>query len=153
MKKSTVILIAIIYVASIVVISVLGLKGRIYNEIYPVTAIECLNQSDRNTEVIDDYQGTGLKLIKVPFTEEGTIESGVPEGTMVQFVYRVLPDNATNKRVKFEYNETLTRIKFVKDEKGNDLGIALFSGTGIFYINIVATDGTQVYTTVVVQVY
>ena len=75
------------------------------------------------------------------------------EGTMVQLIYRVLPDNATTKKVKFVYNETLTRIHFVKDEKGNDLGLVLFTGTGIFNVRIMATDGSQVYTDIVIDVY
>lgn len=148
MKKSTIILIAIVYVASIVVISVLGLKAKIYNENFPVTSIECLNESDDKT-IVEDYNGK--KLIRVQYIGEGNMET--LEGTMLQLIYRVLPDNATTKKVKFVYNETLTRIHFVKDEKGNDLGLVLFTGTGIFNVRIMATDGSQVYTDIVIDVY
>ena len=43
MKKSTLIVIAIIYIASIVVISVFGLKMVIWDVVIPVKSIECLN--------------------------------------------------------------------------------------------------------------
>ena len=148
MKKSTIILIAIVYIASIVVISVLGLRAKIYKEIFPVTSIECLNESDDNI-LVEDYGGK--KLINIQYTGEGNVET--LEGTMVQLVYRVLPDNATNKKVKFIYNEKLTRIHFIKDDKGNDLGLVLFTGTGIFNVRIMATDGSQVYTDIVINVY
>ena len=148
MKKSTIILIAIVYIASIVVISVLGLKAKIYDEIFSVTSIECLNETD-DTAFVEEYNGK--KVINVQYIGEGNMET--LEGTMVQLVYRVLPDNATNKKVKFIYNETLTRIHFVKDDKGNDLGLVMFTGTGIFNIRIMATDGSQVYTDIVINVY
>ena len=51
MKKSTLVVIAIIYVASIVIISLFGMKAVVYNEVIPVTQIECLNQTDSNSEV------------------------------------------------------------------------------------------------------
>lgn len=148
MKKSTIILIAIVYIASIVVISVLGLKAKIYDEIFSVTSIECLNETDDNV-FVEEYNGK--KVINIQYEGEGNMET--LEGTMVQLVYRVLPDNATNKKVKFIYNETLTRIHFVKDDKGNDLGLVLFTGTGIFNVRIMATDGSQVYTDIVINVY
>ena len=149
MKKSTIILIAIVYIASIVVISVFGLKAKIFGEVIPVTAIECLNKTDRDAfvEKLDD-----ITTINLQYKGPGSIENP-NEGTMLQLVYRVLPDNATNKKVKFEYNESLTRLQFVKDDKGNDLGLILFSGTGIFHVQIMATDGSQKVADVYINVY
>ena len=43
MKKSTLMVIGIIYIASIVVISVFGLKTVIWDVVIPVKSIECLN--------------------------------------------------------------------------------------------------------------
>ena len=148
MKKSTIILIGIIYIAAIVFISVFGLNAKVYNEVIPVLSVECVNQSDENT-IVKDYNGK--KLIRVHYTEPGNAET--LEGTMVQLLYRVLPDNASNKRVKYIYNTDLTRIHFVKDEKGNDLGLVLFTGTGIFNVRIMAVDGSQRHTDVVIDVY
>ena len=51
MKKSTLIMIAIVYIASIVLISLFGMKSVVYNEVIPVTKIECLNETDSKTEV------------------------------------------------------------------------------------------------------
>ena len=52
MRKSTIIFIAVIYIASIAVISLFGMKMSVYNEIIPVTSILCLNETDDNVEVI-----------------------------------------------------------------------------------------------------
>ena len=116
MKKSTIILIGIVYIAAIIFISVFGLNAKVYNEVIPVLSVECVNQSDENT-IVKDYNDK--KLIRVQYTEPGNAET--LEGTMVQLLYRVLPDNASNKRVKYIYNTKLTRIHFVKDDNGNDV--------------------------------
>ncbi len=148
MKKSTLILIAIVYVASVVVISVFGMKSVVYNEIIPVNKIICLNETDSKTEVTQD---NGMKLIKLKFTTPGDAENLT--GTMLQLSWRVLPDNATSKTVKFIYNESLTRVNFVKDENDNELGLILFSGKVVFNLKIMSTDGTRVFDEVKIWVY
>lgn len=147
MKKATLIVIGIIYLASIVIISVFGLKSVIYNEVIPVTSIECLNETDENSTVtISD----GKKLIKVPFTEPGDPETLT--GTMVQLTWRVLPDNATTKNVRFVYDTNLTRVNFIKDDEGNELGLILFTGPTLLDVKIVSTDGTRVFEEVTIWV-
>lgn len=149
MKKSTLILIAIVYVASIVIISIFGMKTVIYNEVIPVTKVECLNETDDKTVV--DFDENGNKRIRVKFTEPGDAEKLT--GTMVQLSWRVTPDDASKKDVQFIYNENLTRVTFVKDENGRDLGLILFSGVTYFSIRIMSTDGSRVYTDIVVWAY
>lgn len=149
MKKSTLILITIVYVASIVVISIFGMKTVIYNEVIPVTKVECLNETDERTFV--DFDENGNKRIRVQFTEPGDAENLT--GTMIQLSWRVTPDDASKKDVQFIYNENLTRVTFVKDDNGRDLGLILFSGITYFSIRIMATDGSRVYTDIVVWAY
>ena len=147
MKKSTLIMIAIVYIASIVVISIFGMKSVVYNEVIPVTKIECLNVTDDKTEV--EYDGD-TKVISVQYKKPGNAENLT--GTMVQLSWRVLPDNASNKKVKFVYNQT-TRAEFVKDEAGNEVGLILFTGKVVLNIKIISTDGTQVFEEIVVWAY
>ena len=147
MKKSTLIMIAIVYIASIVIISIFGMKSVVYNEVIPVTKIECLNVTDDKTEV--EYDGD-TNVISVQYKRPGNAE--ILSGTMVQLSWRVLPDNASNKKVKFVHNQT-TRAEFVKDEAGNEVGLILFTGKVVLNIKIMSTDGTQVFEEIVVWAY
>lgn len=147
MKKINLIVIGIVFVASVVLISIFGMKIVIYNGVVPVTKIECLNQSDDKTTVSEISSG---KLIKIKFTTPGNKTD--LSGTILQLVYRVYPDNATNKKVKFVYNRELTRVQMATDENGNELGLFLFSGTCYFTVQIMATDGSGLYDTVTIWV-
>lgn len=148
MNKSTVLIIAVIYFASIVFISIFGMTSVVYNTVIPVTEISCLNESDKNTEV--EYSGD-KKLIKIKFESVGNVENLT--GTMVQLNWRVLPDNASNKNVKFIYDQNTTRAEFIKDEGGNELGLILFLGKAVLNVRIMSTDGSRVYEDVVVWAY
>ena len=150
MKKSTLIVIGIIYIASIVIISVFGLKAVVWDVVTPVTAIECLNETDDKCTVTEE---DGKKFIKIKFDEPGKLENGVPTGTMLQLYWRVLPDNATNKEVRFVYNTELTRANFIKNNDGTELGLILFSGKIKLDLSIVSTDGTRVVEDIVIWVY
>ena len=150
MKKSTLIVIGIIYIASIVIISVFGLKAVVWDVVTPVTAIECLNETDdKSTVTMED----GKKFIEIKFDKPGKLENGVPTGTMLQLYWRVLPDNATNKEVRFVYNTELTRANFIKNDDGTELGLILFSGKIKFDLSIVSTDGTRVVEDIIIWVY
>ena len=150
MKKSTLIVIGIIYIASIVIISVFGLKAVVWDVVTPVTAIECLNETDDKCTVTEE---DGKKFIKIKFDEPGKLENGVPTGTMLQLYWRVLPDNATNKEVRFVYNTELTRVNFIKNNDGTELGLILFSGKVKLDLSIVSTDGTRVVEDIIIWVY
>ena len=55
--------------------------------------------------------------------------------------------------MKFVYNENLTRVNFVKDESGNELGLILFTGKVVLNVKIMSTDGTRIYEEVKIWVY
>ena len=151
MKKSTLLVIGIIYIASIVVISIFGLKTVIWDVVIPVKSIECLNTSDDKATV--EETADGKKFIKIKYGEPGSIEDGIPTGTMLQLEWRVLPDNATTKEVRFVYNKELTRVNFVKNSDDKELGLILFTGKVKLDLQIVSTDGTRVVEEVVIWVY
>ncbi len=148
MKKSTLIIILIIYVASIAIINFFGMSVKLYDEVINVTAVECINKTDKNTEVIDNGE---RKILKVQFTEPANATDLT--GTMLQLQWRVLPDNATVKDVQFVYNTQNTRVEFYEDEKGRKTGLMLFSGPTMLDVRIMSTDGLRKYADVLVWVY
>ena len=81
MKKSVVILIALIYVASIAVVSFFGLQFKIFDEVVPVSTIEILNKNLKTQE-----DGTPYAVVRLD------------ENKRAQFLieYKVTPENATN---------------------------------------------------------
>ncbi len=148
MKKATLIIIFAIYLGSIALISFLGMKAKVYEEIIPVTKIECVNETDSTTTVTEK---NGVKTIKIKFDEPGNVDTLT--GTMVQLLWKVSPDNATYKNVQFIYNEDLKNVTFVKDSDGNELGLMIFTGKCYVNLQIVAVDGSRVKTNVVVWAY
>ena len=147
MKKATLIVISLIYIASIVIISVFGLKSKVYEEVIPVSKIECLNETDDKVEVTDKE---GKKRIKIKFTEAGKVDTLT--GTMIQLLWRVSPDNATNKKVRFVY-DTSAPVEFVQDEQGNELGLVLFKDICYIEVHIASTDGTSAGVDVILWAY
>ena len=148
MKKTTLILIAIIYVASIVLVSMLGLEAVIHTEIHPVTHIEIVNKTEGNTFVSDDGN---RKTIKVVFTEPGDINNIEGGGTVLQLEHRVFPDNATNKEIRYSYSrEQYPQVHFHQVE-GRETGTIIFTAPAMFTLRIYSTDGTNVYTEVLIS--
>ena len=86
MKKSVVILISLIYVASIALVGFLGLKAQSYNEIVYPESIEILNSYTTDPK-------TDIKSIK--------FEASSPEDKQFQLNCRILPDNASDKRIVY----------------------------------------------------
>lgn len=147
MRKINLIVTGIIFVAAVVLISVFGMRIVVYNGIVPVTKVECINQTnDKVTVEIDSYG----KLIRVPFTTPG--DEATLSGTMLQLEYRVYPDNATTKKVKYVYNRDLTSVKMITDEKGEELGLLLFSAPCYLTVKIMSTDGSELYDEVAIRV-
>ncbi len=96
MKKSVVILIALIYVISIALVGFLGLKAKSYNDVVYVEALEVLNeyQSDKN----------GHKFIVL--NGENTL----------QFDCRVIPENANDTGIIYQLQSDETKASI--DENG-----------------------------------
>ncbi len=87
MKKSVVILITLIYAASIVLVGYLGLKAKTYNDVFPVERIEILTE-------YDEFPDTGDKYIV--FNHENG------DDPTLQLECRALPDNATDKKIIYK---------------------------------------------------
>lgn len=150
MKKSTLIIIAIIYVASIVVISMLGLKAIVYDAKIPVTGIEILNTDDRANGVEVEKEGDRI-IISVRFTAPWNPET--QSGTKLQINYRVHPDNATNSKVELIYRKDLENVQFITLEDGTWTGLIGFTDEETFTLEIRSTDGSRVSTKLTIVAY
>ena len=119
MKKSVLIVIGLVYIASILIIGFFGMRQVVYSNIIYVREIECINEEARD---MGDY-----KMIIVDYIEGNT---------GVQLSYRVTPDDAKNKEVRFIYDENQTVATVT------DLGTVVFNSPGLIVVRIASTDGT-----------
>ncbi len=147
MKKATIIIIVVIYIASIGLISFLGMEVSVLDPVIPVTEVQCINQEDNHT-IIGELRGN--MLIKLTFTTPGNATNLT--GTILQLYWRVLPDNATNKNIKFVYDTTNPNVYFVTDGDGRQTGTILFYAKTVIDVQIISTDGTRTNTTVTIAV-
>ena len=153
MKKATLILILVIYVASIVIINLIGLQPQIYDEVVPVLQVECINETDERVEVTEK---NGVKTLKVKYAGDGGIdEGGNPYGTWLQLKWRVYPDKATKRGVMFIYDKDYDdMIEFFIDENGENHGTLFIKNAKKLYLNmkIMATDGSKISADIVIRV-
>ena len=127
MKKSVIIVIALIYVAAIALVSFLGLKPKTYNDITYVESIKVT--SDRE---FMKYMGDDAIHFTNEFKADGT--------RTVQLYCEVKPDNATNPKVNFvlEKDNTYATV----DENG--LITITEPGTHIFPVFIVSAENPTI---------
>ncbi|MDD4291806.1 MAG: hypothetical protein PHX51_06215 [Clostridia bacterium] len=104
MKKSVILVILVIYVISVVVVGYLGIKMKAYDEVVYAERIAVISDGvDVTQNTNTQYTDEGYPLIKIPFD----VNKGV---AVYQIEYRIYPDNATIKTVKFigDSNDTVT---------------------------------------------
>ena len=101
MKKSVVILIALIYVASIALVGFLGLQAKSYNDVIYVESLEIL--SDYSVD-----KNTGSKFI--------VFEPATPDDNTLKLDCKVRPDNATDTKVIYSLSSDCTNATI--DENG-----------------------------------
>ena len=121
MKKSVVILIAIIYVASIALVSFFGLQFKVFNEIIYSNEIQILNQ-----DIKLEKSGTPYA-----FAQKG--EDGV---WRYQLEWRVYPDDVTDSGVTFSYDNKNNTVSV--DENG----VVTMTKKGAVTIKILPQDGS-----------
>ena len=121
MKKSVVILIAVIYVASIAIVTFFGLKHNTFFEDIKVTDVTVTNEGVR-------YTKAGEKYIVL-----------APGETTFQIEYTVTPENAVNQKVAFIYDEQ-SPIATVDDN-----GLVTFNTIGSIIVYVTATDGNGAF--------
>lgn len=122
MKKSVVILITIIYIASIALVSFFGLQFKVFNEIIYSNKIEIINEDIQ----INPNDGT-------PYAMAQKGEDGV---WRYQLKWRVYPDDVTNNAVTFSYDNQNNTVSV--DENG----VVTFTKKGVVTIEILPQDGS-----------
>ena len=125
MKKSVVILIALIFIASVILVSFFGLQFKTFDEIVYVESIELL-EDDRYPFKTDEETGEKYVVIRPD-------DNGVRQ---YQIKYRVHPDNATDDGVTFAYDTQNTAVTI--DENG----VVTFARKGVVTVQIIANDGS-----------
>ena len=122
MKKSVVILIALIFIASVVAVSFFGLQFKTFNEVVYVESIEILEDNLKTNP-------EGQKYVVIRPDENGVRQ--------YQIKYRVHPDNATDDSVTFVYDKQNTNVSV--DENG----VVTFAkgGTSVT-VQVKANDGS-----------
>ena len=123
MKKSVVILILVIYLASIALVSFFGLDFKIFEEVIYVEKIEILNKGLKHNDTWGDY-------VVITPDSEGALRYKID--------YRVYPDEATNQDVSFAFDSQATGVTVT------DSGLVEFESPGMIKVKVVSTDGTNV---------
>ncbi len=127
MKKSVIIIIALIYIASIALVGFFGLKFKVFEEVVYVNSIELLND-----DILDAPEGMENFDCYVVIAPD---ENG---NRKYQIEYRVFPDNASNKGVIFSYD------KASAEEAGitvDEFGVVTFTKQGAITITLIPADG------------
>lgn len=131
MKKATIIIIAAIYVASIVVVGTLGLRSLTYNETVYVEDI-VFDNTFNGAELKPSSDGKGYRV---------TLD--YREGLAVPVSFYPVPSDAT-------YRNGITMEK-VYDSGGDvpcatltDNGVVLFSKKGLVRLRVYSIDGRKV---------
>ena len=131
MKKTVVIIIALIYIASVALVSFFGLQFKVFEEVIPVERVEITNEGQKSSESQGDY-------IVIRPNEKGE--------RRVKIDYHVYPDNASNSKVDFAYEQ-------VPYATVDEYGVVTFSSPGVLKVRIIATDGSNAEDTLTIISY
>ena len=137
MKKSIIIIIGIIYIASIFVVGFFGMQIKAFDTIIYITDIECTNE---NITIKPDGSKT-LKFDYNPNADE-------LQNTLI-ITYNVYPKNSTLKgldavKLIYDENEKLASVD----------GLAItFKGIGVMTVYLTSLDGSNIIEKVKIIAY
>lgn len=159
MKKTLVIIILVIYIASIAVVNFFGLEIKVFDGTTYVESIACNTvtlQSENPIELTPSrYRGTNndIPLFIFDFTPApdgesytADAESIVTNPNAVQVNYEVLPHLADNTEVKFEFDEAAMDGFAVFHELSKTF--IFLKPNKLFNVTIRSTDGSNKSTTI-----
>lgn len=126
MKKSVILLIFVIYVASIVIIGFFGVKIGSYNPTIYVSSIEILNEELK-------INSNNEKYIVIYFEEFDDLNDNP---NYVQLQTKVWPENATYRNVDYIYSES-------EKVSVTAIGTVVFTQPTTVTIYITSQDGTN----------
>ena len=148
MKKSVLIIILVIYVASIMFIGFFGMEIALFDEKLYVEQIIVTNETCEQYSV-HDSESEGITYITFFYDNsyEGDWQSGYNPNTVI-LGYRVVPEDATNRSVSFSYDENYDGGNPYGEVTEN--GIVRFKRWGSITVTITALDGSSTKTRVTV---
>lgn len=134
MKKTTVVLIGLIYIMSVVVVGILGLQYQQFNQIVDVESITVTNTPDGYY----NYNGQQIKKYEIAMNPETGLRQ-------FQIKWEVEPVNrVTNSNVKFIYDPDKNCT--VNQENG----LVEFTKRDFVVIKIVPEDGSNCYDQIII---
>ena len=153
MKKTMVIVILVIYIASIAVVNFFGLEIKIFDGITYVESIECNSVTIQNENQVTltparDLNGIPLFIFEFIPSADGdyTIdeESILKNPNAVQINYEVFPHVADETGVVFEYDQSSNVAVFHELSRT----FTFLKPNKIFTVTIRSTDGSNKSTTI-----
>ncbi len=159
MKKTIIVIILAVYVASIAVVNFFGLEIKVFDGVTYVESIQCDTVTVQNENAVEltpnSYIGENrdiplfiFEFIPPEEGEEYTTddESIVTNPNAIQINYEVLPHLADDAEVKFEFDEAAMEGFAVYHEMSRSF--IFLKPDMTFTITIKATDGSNVSTSV-----
>ena len=151
MKKSMIIAIIVVYIASIVAVNFFGLQVKNFEGKLYVSNIECnvalVDVGDGDTREVKSKQDvqnsarTNYTFDFVAGSYDETDESIQENPNKVTIEYHVFPETADNRNVKFIFDEEAAKGLVVFKE---DIAMFVFLRWGGLTITVEAEDGSQV---------
>ncbi len=131
LKKSVVLLVGLVYIISVVIVGVMGIKMRIFDEVKYVEDIVCTITSIKDAVFETEDIGNYDYFYYLPYSEE--IKIGIQS--------QVMPVDATNTRVRYYVAEdTPETISLTTSNDDNSL-IVQFNEKYSLDIYVQSTDG------------
>ena len=159
MKKTIVIVIILIYIASIAVVNFFGLEVKVFDGITYVESIQCNSITVHNENSVtlspsQELQGKPLFIFEyIPADEENPYttdaESIVNNPNVIQINYEVLPHVADEADVVFEYDmEAMDGVVYYHELSRT---FVFLKPNKIITITIKATDGSNKSTQIAIM--
>ncbi len=162
MKKAIVVIILVVYIASIAVVNFFGLETKVFDGITYVESIICNTVTLQNENSIKltpaDYyniNGVQVPLFVFDFTPapDGSAytsedESIIKNPNAIQINYEVLPHLADETAVKFEFDHAAMEGVAVFHELSKTL--IFLKPKKLFFVTIRAQDGSNRSTTIAI---
>ena len=123
MKKSVILLIALVYAAALLFVGFLGRNPKVFEEVIPVEKVEIVNQEMAIHSIFGRY-------VTITPDEKGRMQ--------YQIEYKVYPEEATTKTVTFSIEASPPDCATI-DEK---TGLIVFSKMGLVKVFVIADDGS-----------
>lgn len=159
MKKTIVIILLVVYLASIAVVNFFGLEVKVFDGITYVEGIQCNSITVQNESpvTVESQQMLGDKPLFIfdfipadednPYTADA--ESIINNPNAVKINYEVLPHLANETSVKFEYDKETNEGAVVFHELSRTF--VFLKPNRAITVTIRATDGSNVCTQIVLM--